>query len=502
MKIKISLTLLTLLSLAMLLINLVLVMFWERQGVEQEAQFAETLVEFVGEQVPEERKRLLRALVDGRKVDCAGMRGSDAGSTLVWGQAWCTGERLTVLLDRAAMSTQSIRSVIGPVQALASGRRPGVVFAMPISSGEREESIGVALPLVSLSNALVRTEKVLLVYMGINLLVFGTIGFVRISNYVLRPVERLTRIAELYGADDPRLFTDHSGGGEFSRLAGSLNRMLVRIERDRSTLKKSIDELDLANRKLRQKQQEMIRAEKLASVGRLAAGLAHEIGNPVAIVQGYLGLLQQRENVNGAERKEYLSRAEHELERVSNLIRQLLDYARVSEYPQEAVSVHDLLESEKAMVMSLPLFRDIIVESSYSAAKDRVLGDKGQLQQVLLNCFVNAADAIASRSVTEEPGRIKISTQNRGVLDDSPEQEILIVSVWDNGVGIEPELLQKVYDPFFTTKEPGKGTGLGLAVSRSIVESLGGKMDIRNNVSGGATVEIVLPLVGEEGKAE
>ncbi|WP_456473544.1 sensor histidine kinase [Desulfolithobacter sp.] len=494
LKVKITLTLVVLLALAMGLVNLVLVMLWQRQGVHQEVRHAGAMVELAFGSGPSALDVALERLVSGGQVVCAGYI-MDGRDETVSGTVWCEAGALGRALDRAAASGREVIRTVSPLQGLLQGNRPVLVLARPIPGETSGGAAGVVLSLDELAAALGRAEMIMLVYMGVNLLIFGTIGFFRISNHVLRPVERLARLADRYEDNETRLFVEQSGVNEFSRLATSLNSMLSRIERDRTALKESVRKLGLANRRLREKQQEMVRAEKLASVGRLAAGLAHEIGNPLGIVQGYLGLLKQARGL-GRDQKEYLHRAEQELERVSCLIRQLLDFARVSTGERREVSVHELLEAERAMVHDLPLFRGITVDCHLDAERDLVVADPGQLRQVFLNCLVNAADAVAAKEGPGLEGRIVLRTENRPVSPEEDQGDVLLISVEDNGVGIASEILDNVFDPFFTSKEPGKGTGLGLAVSLSIVESLGGTMRLLSRESGGVVVEIELPVAG------
>ncbi|WP_457574259.1 sensor histidine kinase [Desulfolithobacter sp.] len=495
-KIKITLTLVVLLALAMGLVNLVLIMLWQRQGMHQEIRQAGIMVDLA---LGQERPRMdgtFERLVSGGQADCAGYR-LDGGDESVFGASWCEGGVLLHSLEVAATSGREVIRTVSPLQGLLRGDRPVLVLARPIPGDTSGGAIGVVLALDELSAALGRAERVILVYMGVNLLIFGTVGFFRIRNDILRPVERLARLADRYEDNETRFFAEQGGTSEFFRLATSLSSMLARIERDRAALKESVRELGLANRRLMEKQQEMIRAEKLASVGRLAAGLAHEIGNPLGIVQGYLGLLQQAEAM-GREEKEYLRRAEKELERVTRLIRQLLDFARVSKGERQEVSVNELLATERAMVRDLPLFHGMTLDCHLDAERDRVVADPGQLRQVFLNCLVNAADAVAAKGETDPSGHIVLRTENRSLSSGDDEREVVLITIEDNGVGLAPGLLDTVFDPFFTTKEPGKGTGLGLAVSLAIVEAAEGAMRLLSRKGGGVTVEIELPVVRKQ----
>jgi signal transduction histidine kinase len=270
--------------------------------------------------------------------------------------------------------------------------------------------------------------------------------------------------------------------------------MLRRISDDKETLRSAVMSLEKANLELKKAQEEIIRAEKLASVGRLSAGIAHEIGNPIGIVMGYLELLKQTD-ISEAEKNEYLLRTENEIERINTIIRQLLEISRPSSTDLRTVSVHELIDDIAGVLKVQPLMSNIDLKRQLSSENDTVLADPSQLRQVFLNLIINSADAISSKDRDEE-GLLIIATE----LETAPETEspgnpaMLKISFIDNGPGIPEEDIGNIFDPFFTTKEPGKGTGLGLSVSFMIVEGLGGKMSVNSELGEGTTMIINLPL--------
>ncbi|UCD81318.1 MAG: hypothetical protein JSW26_07800, partial [Desulfobacterales bacterium] len=258
--------------------------------------------------------------------------------------------------------------------------------------------------------------------------------------------------------------------------------------------------LEETNLELKKAQREIIRAEKLASVGRLAAGIAHEIGNPIGIVIGYLELLKQRD-IAEDESREYIQRTEQEIERINTIIRQLLEISRPSNSGRMAVAVHDLILDTADVLRVQPLMSNIELCLSLDAEEDSVWADPNQLRQVFLNLIINAADAISSKD-QEGVGKLKISTEHDKVIDSENRtaSDHLIISFIDDGPGIAEKNLSNIFDPFFTTKDPGKGTGLGLYVSFMIVEDLGGKMTGVSEVGKGTTMIIFLPLYTSEDK--
>jgi signal transduction histidine kinase len=276
--------------------------------------------------------------------------------------------------------------------------------------------------------------------------------------------------------------------------------MLTRIAEDKKKLRSTVTSLEKANLDLKKAQSEIIRAEKLASIGRLSAGIAHEIGNPIGIVMGYLELLKQENaDIDVKEKREYIRRTENEITRINTIIRQLLDLSRPSAEGTDSISVHDVINDLTNVVRFQPLISNIDIQLDLGAENDRVFADSNQLRQVFLNLMLNAADAIDSYPSSDK-GRLIIRSSNaqEDSLTDSavePARRWLTIEVKDNGLGIDAEHLGNIFDPFFTTKDPGKGTGLGLSVCFMIVESIGGRITAISDQGLGTTMILYLPLV-------
>jgi len=371
-----------------------------------------------------------------------------------------------------------------------------IFIAMPFDNEDSDSgAIAMAVPMQPLAKQLISNQKAVFLYILINLLILTMVGLVRMVKVVIRPIERLAQLSTAYTEGEGLNFLTVKEDNEFRRLSMSLNQMIKRIEVDKDKLKTTVRSLQAANQQLRDTQQEMVRTEKLASVGRLAAGLAHEIGNPVGIIQGYLDLISQAD-VPDTDKKDYLDRAEKELERIDGLIRKLLDFSRPGHQAPENVSVHHLLTESVEMfkIQSKKEMVDIIEE--FNAKMDTVFADPDQLRQVFLNCLLNAVDAVVASS--SEKRRITIITESFDSNHEKQTGQWVQVRIRDNGAGISKEDLPKVFDPFFTTKEPGKGTGLGLFVSHTIIEKFGGRMRIGSTGEAGTEVVIELPLIDDK----
>ncbi len=368
-----------------------------------------------------------------------------------------------------------------------------LLVAQPLYQGKKViGAVGLAGVTATFFDLMAANQHHVLVYLLINAIILTVIGFFRVSRQVIRPLERLINVADNYQPQELVLFSNQNQTNEISQLSASLNNVVYRIEHDKSILRQTVEELAEKNRQLQENQQEMIRAEKLASVGRLAAGLAHEIGNPLGVAQGYLQLLGM-DGCEKDERADYVGRALKELERVDGLIRQLLDYARTSKGEPQQFDVQELLAELVAMLRVQPFLHGIRLELSLLADNALVFADPEQIRQVIFNCLINAADAI--KGCKEEGGGSIIMATTLVVSSKQGDDPLLLqIAIKDNGVGISPELLDTVFDPFFTTKEPGAGTGLGLSVSLALIESMGGTIRLQSVAGEGTTVLLMLPL--------
>jgi signal transduction histidine kinase len=367
-----------------------------------------------------------------------------------------------------------------------------LLLAAPLyREGQLEGAVGVELSLEEIFVRLGKMQRVFFGYFLANLIVLALLGFFWFHRVMVRPIQSLVQLIEGFRTEEDLLLPASPQDSEFQQLSKALRRMVRGFGRNREELRATVLSLKKANAELRQAQDEIIRAEKLASVGRLSAGIAHEIGNPIGIVLGYIDLLKQA-GVGEEERLDFLARAEKEVNRINLIIRQLLDLARPSKVGVQVVAVHDLLHELSQAAAVLPLMASISCRLDLLAVDDRVQADGQQLRQVFLNLLINAADALADYQGPAEKELLVTSTNPP--VDDG-ESPVLLISFKDNGPGIPEEALANIFDPFYTTKEPGKGTGLGLAVSFMIVESIGGRIEVKSRLGQGSTLSILLPLL-------
>jgi signal transduction histidine kinase len=314
---------------------------------------------------------------------------------------------------------------------------------------------------------------------------------------VVRPLRRLAAASERIASGDLRLRAEESPANEVGQLGASFNRM--------------VDAMLSAQEKARQFQQETFRSEKLATVGRLAAGVAHEVGNPLAGIRGYAEYLL-RNRPSPPEQEECLGKIVAETKRIENIVRGLLTVSSSDREGDQSSDVGEVVRKTVDLLSFRKMFRDIevIVET---ADPGRASIPEERLRQVLLNLMINAVDAmgpggtLAVRAFRVRPWTPPGMRTARKRASDPPGADVvrlragvaglpdaaIAVSVADTGSGISPDALPLIFDPFFTTKEAGRGTGLGLSVSRAIVEAAGGEIAVESGEGKGSKFTVLLP---------
>ena len=295
-----------------------------------------------------------------------------------------------------------------------------------------------------------------------------------VGRLLLPPLAALRRAAEETQASAPDDLST-TAPNEILDVAQQFRRTVRQLNEEREVVEAQRDELT-------RMQQNLVRASKLASVGRLAAGIAHEIGNPLAAVRGYLSLLKSGLPVEQA--NDVLDRSRSELVRIHETIQKLLTYARTGEERPEEPGPFDagkVVEEAMGLARGHPDLRGVEIEADPLPSALDAHGHPGHLHQVLVNLLLNAGHAVSGRS----DGRIRVEVAH--------DEAAVVVSVLDNGTGVPDDLKEVIFDPFYTTKDPGRGTGLGLAVSRALMEAMGGDLTVDDPAAGGAAFRVVVP---------
>ena len=332
------------------------------------------------------------------------------------------------------------------------------------------------------------SEPVILGYIGMNALILVLFGIYLLSRTVVRPINRLVAMTEKFDGAIPMMPKNESPNNEIGRLSQSLNHMLRQLDANERKLKENISSLEAANQEIKRAQDEMVESEKMASVGRLATGVAHEIGNPLGIILGYIELLQ-RGDLTLLERKDFLMRMESEISRIHRIIRDLLDFSRPSAVEEHDTNVHEILDEVLAVLSPQPLFEKVQVRRMLRAEAVIIKIAQDSLKQVFLNIVMNAADAMAESRASATDSRESILT-----LESFNQEGFLIMRFSDTGCGMNPDDIKRIFDPFFTTKAPGKGTGLGLSICYTIMDQAGGRIRAESEPGGGTTIILEMPL--------
>jgi two-component system NtrC family sensor kinase len=361
-----------------------------------------------------------------------------------------------------------------------------------------------------------------------DLIIFLMFGRTLIRDRVLQPIDEVVGGVEAIAAGDYEERVPTDGPEELSRLAGSVNEMAERLISHQGELAENIRSLEETNRELTRARNELVQAEKMASVGRLAAGIAHEVGNPLGAIMGYLGVVRKRTDEDSAE---LLASAEGEARRIDRIIRGLLDYGRPREVTAQSLDVRPVVTEAIDLLAAQGKLDEIAVEKSFDARVPLVRADPYRLQQVLVNLLLNAVHALRGRpapalriSVEEEllateerlpirrhddPPGIDYSHRRRfherprvPAEKDFPENRAVRIVVEDTGSGIAADLLDTIFEPFTTTKEPGEGTGLGLAVAARLIDAMDGTIRVSSTLDEGTTFTILLPEALGDGEDE
>ncbi len=270
------------------------------------------------------------------------------------------------------------------------------------------------------------------------------------------------------------------------------------VEQNRA-LERTADELRAAYDELKRAHSQLVQSEKLASTGRLAAGIVHEIGNPLGSMLGLLELqlLCRARPEDRAECRDRSERLAGEIARTKRILQGLLDYARPGPPQLAALDVNAAVEKALGLIASQRGFEGIAWRRELAASAPRAVADEHLLEQILINLLLNAAHA------TTEGGSIRVWTSigRAGPWEDgaarvgrsfAPDENAVTIAIADHGPGIPPDHLERIFEPFFSTKRRGEGTGLGLAICHSLIEALQGALVVESRPGVGTTVRVLL----------
>jgi len=294
-----------------------------------------------------------------------------------------------------------------------------------------------------------------------------------LENKIMSPVHRLIRASQQVSEGNLAPEIGPISKDEIGVLQKTFKDMVV-----------SLEERDKQRRA--ESENRLLQSEKQASVGRVAAGVAHEINNPLTGILTFTRILQRSQSIGDKDR-DHLQKIAESTVRVRNIVKGLLDFSRQTELDQEPTDVNRLIRTVISAMENQALIKGVTLEFNPREDLPMITLDRNQFQSVVINLLINALDA------TEQGGTITAST-GISVSASNTDKKGVEISITDSGCGIPPENLDKLFEPFFTTKEVGKGTGLGLAVSYGIVQRHGGTIRVQSEVGRGSTFTIWIPV--------
>jgi len=311
-------------------------------------------------------------------------------------------------------------------------------------------------------------QKIIILFIIIMLCITAISGVILVFFYtklMMKPIDRIVLMSKKLVNGDLSARCSIRPSGEMGILCKTIDQMADSIEEFEKNLQKET-------------QLQISQSEKLASIGRLAAGIAHEINNPLTSILNFAHLLKQKKSNNEEDLKD-LNIILHETNRVRKIVRELLDFARQSPTNKEWIDMNSILQQLVQLIKRQKEFRDIEIIENYTERLQPFLADKNQFQQIFLNLLLNAAEAIT------QTGSITIIT--------TTTKDNIKITITDTGCGIKKEDINKIFDPFYTTKPAGKGTGLGLSVSYGILQQYAGIINCKSKEGEGTTFLVVLP---------
>jgi two-component system NtrC family sensor kinase len=300
-----------------------------------------------------------------------------------------------------------------------------------------------------------------------------------VARRITRPIASLTDGARSLTRGELETRIDVASRDELGTLAQAFNDMAESLSVNRAELTRKNDALSMANEDMQSMQAQLLRSERLAAIGQLAAGVSHEIDNPVGIILGHAELLLEDLEA-GDPLREDVAAIIDECRRCKRITGGLLGFARSPEGYRERVDLNHLVEEAVASLRPQKLFKDLDLKIAASGENLYVTGDADQLRQVMINLLLNAAQAM------QGVGRIETTLERESICAK--------IHVDDSGPGIPADDLERVFQPFFSTKAHGEGTGLGLPLCRKLIEAQEGEISVQASVLGGARLTVSLPI--------
>jgi signal transduction histidine kinase len=357
----------------------------------------------------------------------------------------------------------------------------GRIFEIAVPSGDRVVVARVRAGEVDRAAPLVRLVAIYVGVFAVALLVFAYFVLTRL---IVRPVESLARAAGRVASGARVLNAPASGAREIQDLGDTLQTMTEHLVAEEEKLRAKLDELTRTTQRLTDANTQLERSDRMASVGRLAAGVAHEIGNPLSALLGLEELVLDG-GLDSSSQRDFMMRMKKETERIHGVVRDLLDFARADEHdPEPSAVVADVFDDVLALVKPQKELRGVELVVEVDPDLSVALGPS-RLTQVVLNLVLNAAAALGGKT-----GAVRLRARRDGAFAR--------LEIEDTGPGVPPSMRDAIFEPFVSTKQAGQGTGLGLSVCRGIIAGAHGTITVDAAYAAGARFVVELPLTKSE----
>jgi len=368
--------------------------------------------------------------------------------------------------------------------------------AMAIGSDANlsEEKIGLAKVEISLANlyATIRAIQIRTIVLTVILTIIAFLLTIFLTRYIIGPLSSLVEATHKVASGDLSYKVKLHSNDEIGDLTLSFNEMTENLKTAYEKLEKRTQELELTNKELKDTQYKLVQSSKMAAIGQLGAGVAHELNNPLGGILGYAQYTLQKVRKPGFTQDDfktcqtYIEYIERESLRCKTIVENLLKFSRGPKKEMEDVDLNQVIKDTMPLTGHELRSHRIEIIENYDPELPKIKGNFNKLQQVIVNMMINAGHAIP------EGGKLYMTTKTK--KSEGGAALAAVVTIEDTGHGISPENMKKLFEPFFTTKIDSKGTGLGLAVSYEIIQEHGGEVGVESQVGKGTKFTLTIPL--------
>jgi signal transduction histidine kinase len=373
-----------------------------------------------------------------------------------------------------------------------------VVSPLYLTTGAGREiggAVGITLSLTRIQKLISERRNNILIMGLVIIAVFCLLIGLFFRTNVLNPTMELAGLMEKVGDGDFSGRSKIRSDNEIGRLAGAFNRMTDELEKSKQEIQewnlRLQERVDRVSKELKQKQAKLVESEKMVALGALSSGIAHEINNPLGIILGHTQMLLKEFKTKGnlqtpQEAQKLLEAIQDNTKRCSHIVNSLLQFAKKKDLQFQDTDVMSSIENALVFTSNRLSQKGIEITKDFQPKLPLVSADPIQLEQVFINIILNSEQSMPNG------GRIKISAGVEPVKEAKPKFISLVFE--DTGEGIPQEVLGRIFDPFFSTKEPGEGAGLGLSVSYGIIRAHGGDIEAKSQIGIGTVITVKLPL--------